>query len=161
MYIRYIKIMFAFLAGFMALFYVLQNFANIDPAFQSILYVLSGADHQVYPNSFFMKFNQPFIVWSALMVIFALEMIAAILMLKGGWDMVKAKNSNADDFNSSKKWAVIGSGVGVFVWFGLFGVIGSALFQMWQTQAGAGAMNGAFQYFISCAITLIFISQKD
>jgi hypothetical protein len=32
---------------------------------------------------------------------------------------------------------------------------------MWQTAAGTGSMNGAFQYFVSCAITLLFLNQPD
>ncbi len=75
--------------------------------------------------------------------------------------MWHARNTDAATFNESKKWAQIGCGVGVFVWLGLFGVIGAALFQMWQTTAGTGSMNGAFQYFLSCAITLLFLNQAE
>jgi predicted small integral membrane protein len=75
--------------------------------------------------------------------------------------MWQARNADRATFSASKKWAQIGSGVGVFVWFGLFGVIGAALFQMWQTTVGAGSMNGAFQYFFYCAITLLFLNQPD
>ena len=49
----------------------------------------------------------------------------------------------------------------MLVWFGLFGVIGSAFFQMWQTQVGTGSMNGAFQYFMYCAVTLVFLNQPE
>ncbi|NVJ65940.1 MAG: DUF2165 family protein [Gammaproteobacteria bacterium] len=161
MHIRYLKIMFATITGFMALIYVGQNFANIDAAHQAIVYVMSGSDHSVYPNSFGPKFEQAAMGWIALIIIYSLEVLAGVLLLKGVWDMWRNRTANSASFEQSKKWAMIGSGVGVLVWFGLFGVIGAAFFQMWQTQIGTGSMNGAFQYFVSCALTLIFLNQKD
>ncbi|QDP02118.1 DUF2165 family protein [Thalassotalea sp. PS06] len=158
-HIRLLKIMFACICGFMALFYVLQNIANINAAHSTLIYVLSGQDHQIYPETLFFKSASPILAWFALVIIIALELAAAFLLLKGTWHMFKARNQ--DTFNDAKKWAQIGAGIGVFVWFGLFGVIGSAFFQMWQTAAGTNSMNGAFQFFVSCAITLFWISQKD
>ncbi|WP_169303005.1 DUF2165 family protein [Thalassotalea mangrovi] len=158
-HIRLLKIMFALICGFMALFYVLQNIANLDAAHQALIYVLSGADHQAYPNTLFFKTADPLFAWLAVGIIFTLEFATAILLLKGSWDMFVARGGNT--FNQAKKWAQIGAGLGVLVWFGLFGVIGSAFFQMWQTEIGTNSMNGAFQFFVSCAITLFWISQPD
>jgi predicted small integral membrane protein len=39
--------------------------------------------------------------------------------------------------------------------------VGSAFFQMWQTAVGTGSMDGAFQLFVSCTLTLLVISQPD
>ena len=161
MHLRYLKIMFATLTSLMALIYVTQNMFNADAAHQAIIYVMSGADHTVYPNSFGPKFSDPILGWIVVTVIFSLEYAAGLLLAKGAWDMWQARHSAPATFNDSKKWAQIGSGVGVFVWFGLFGVIGAAFFQMWQTTVGEGSMNGAFQYFVSCAITLLFLNQPD
>jgi len=54
-----------------------------------------------------------------------------------------------------------GAGVGVFVWLGLFGVGGGAFFQMRQNEIGAGSMNGAFQFFVTCALTILFLNQHE
>jgi predicted small integral membrane protein len=153
--------MFATLTSLMALVYVTQNMVNADAAHQAIIYVMSGADHTVYTNSFGPKFNNPTLGWIVVATIFSLEYAAGLLIAKGTWDMWQARNADQATFSASKKWAQIGSGVGVFVWFGLFGVIGAAFFQMWQTTVGTGSMNGAFQYFVSCAITLLFLNQPD
>ena len=161
MHIRYLKIMFATLTSLMALIYVTQNMVNADAAHQAIVYVMSGADHTVYANSFGPKFSHPVLAWIVVVVIFCLEYATGLLIAKGAWDMWHARNADPAVFTDSKKWAQIGSGVGVFVWFGLFGVIGAAFFQMWQTTVGTGSMNGAFQYFVSCAITLLFLNQPD
>ncbi|NVK21103.1 MAG: DUF2165 family protein [Kangiellaceae bacterium] len=161
MHIRYLKIMFAALTGLMALIYVGQNFMNVSAAHQAIIYVMSGADHAVYTHSFGPKFDQPMMAWVAIIIIFSLEIITGVLLFKGVWDMWKQRKADSASFEQSKKWAQIGSGMGILVWFGLFGVIGAAFFQMWQTQVGTGSMNGAFQYFASCAFTLLFLNQSD
>ena len=161
MHLRYLKIMFATLTSLMALIYVTQNMFNADAAHQAIIYVMSGADHAVYTNSFGPKLSNPTLGWIVVIIIFSLEYVTGLLIAKGAWDMWQARNADLVAFRDSKKWAQIGSGVGVFVWFGLFGVIGAAFFQMWQTTVGTGSMNGAFQYFVSCAITLLFLNQAD
>jgi len=161
MHIRYLKIMFAAITSLMALFYVTQNMVNMQAAHAAIMYVMAGADHVVYANSFGPKFTQPLLGWVVVVIIFSLEYLAGLLLAKGTWDMWRSRKLDAAAFKASKKWAQIGSGVGVLVWFGFFGVIGAAFFQMWQTEIGAGSMNGSFQYFVSCAITLLFLNQPD
>ena len=161
MHMRNIKIMFAVITSLMALIYVTQNVVNTDAAHQAIMYVMSGMDHEVYPDSFGPKFSDPVFGWIAVTMIFALEYAAGFMLAKGAWDMWRARKKDSEAFSASKKWAQIGSATGVLVWFGLFGVVGAAFFQMWQTEVGTGSMNGAFQYFVSCTLTLLVISQPD
>jgi len=161
MHIRYLKIMVAVIAGLMALFYVLQNFANIDQAHGALMYVMSGVDHTVYPATIAFKSASPEMAWAALALVFTGELLAGLLLFKGAIDMWGKRSATPDAFQSAKKWAEIGAGIGILVWFGFFGVIGAAFFQMWQTATGTASMNGAFQYFISCAFALMFIHQKD
>lgn len=153
--------MFAGLTGFMVLVYVLQNLVNIDAAHQAIIYVMSGADQTVYQNTFAFYSDNALLAWMALIVICTCELTAGGLLLKGALDMWKSRSGTGSEFSASMKLAQIGAGIGVFVWLGLFGVIGAALFQMWQTQIGDTSMNGAFQYFVTCAITLIFLCQNS
>ena len=161
MHIRYLKILFVVICALMALIYVGQNFANPGAAHQSMMYVMSGADHQAYPDSFGPKFTNPALGWIAIVIVFSLEVATGLLLARGAWDMWRARSLEAEGFRESLKWAQIGCGVGVLVWFGLFGVIGAAFFQMWQTAIGDGSMRGAFQLFMSCAVTLLFLNQPD
>ena len=156
-----LKIMFALIAAMMCLIYVLQNLANLNAVHQYIMYVMGGADHVAYKETFAFHITNPTIGWLAVIIILALEFAAGVLLLKGAYDMCKARNSDAETFKSSKKLAEIGAGVGVLVWFGFFGVVGAAFFQMWQTPMGDGSMSGAFQLFVSCAVTLLFLNQED
>lgn len=160
-HIRYLKIMFAVIAAIMCLAYAMQNLANTNAAHQAIMYVISGADHKIYTETFAFYFTSPTIGWVAVILIFGFEIMAGFLLLKGAYEMWKARNSDANTFKTSKKWAEIGAGIGVLVWFGFFGVIGAGFFQMWQTQAGVSSLAGAFQYFASCAFTLLYLNQDD
>ncbi len=161
MHIRYLKIMIALISSMMCLIYVLQNLANINAVHQYFMYVMSGADHVAYKETFAFYITSPTIGWLAAILICTLEFAAGILLLKGSYDMWQARNSDAANFNTAKKWAEIGAGVGILVWFGFFGVAGAAFFQMWQTQMGDGSMSGAFQLFVSCAVALLFLNQAD
>ncbi len=40
-------------------------------------------------------------------------------------------------------------------------VLSRALFQMWQTQIGAGSFEGAFIYAVSSGLVLLFVNNPD
>ena len=161
MHLRYIKILMAFVAAAMCLVYVFQNFANLPAAHASLLYVMSGADHAAYPNTFGFHTDNTLIAWFAVAVICSFELLAGLSLLYGSFRMWGARSLDSMEFVISRKWAEIGAGFGILVWFGFFGVIGSAFFQMWQTQIGANSMNGAFQMFASCVLTLLVLNLPD
>ena len=158
MYRRNIKILLAVLTGSLALVYVLQNFANIDAAHQSVVYVMSGNDHLAYTNTLFFKTENPMLAWIAVVAICLGELSAGLLLLYGASRMWANRNNSAEDFADSLKFAEIGAAVGVLVWLGFFGVIGAAFFQMWQTAIGDGSMRGAFQFFVTCGFTLLYLN---
>ena len=161
MHIRYLKIMFTIIAAGMALIYALQNIANINAAHGAIVYVMSGVGHEAYPETMFFKTSSAAFGWITLILILLGEFLAGLLLLKGAMDMFRSVKADSDQFNASKKFAEIGAGIGILVWFGFFGVMGAAFFQMWQTEVGTGSMNGAFQYFVSMALALFFINKSD
>jgi len=108
----------------------MQNLANIDAAHQALVYVMSGTDQAVYQNTFAFYSDNALLAWSALIVICSCELAAGGLMLKGALDMWKNRSGASSDFSASMKLAQIGASIGVFVWLGLFGVLGAALFQV-------------------------------
>ncbi|RUO74911.1 DUF2165 domain-containing protein [Pseudidiomarina sediminum] len=159
--IRSFKCAFVLLLALMALFYALQNIANIEACYAAIAYVLSMAEHTIYPSSIFPEVTMTTVVWAAVIVIIGSELAAALLLLIGFGRMWKARKSVAKVFNQSKAFALYGAGVGIVVWFGYFGVFGGALMQMWQTQAGAMSLSGAFQYFVSCALVWLIVNSPE
>lgn len=161
MTVRILKAIFSLLIGLLALFYATQNVVNLEACYQAFAYVFSQADHTVYPDSFFPPMTHPVAIWAALVIVVVTEYAAGILATRGAWDLWRARILPADDFEKAKRYALLGCGLGVVVWLGYFGVFGAAMFQMWQTEVGTGSMNGAFQYFMSCAIVWLLIAGRN
>ncbi len=161
MTIRYSKIVFVLLVSLLCLFYALQNVINLEACYQAFSYVLSAADHSVYAASAIPIIESPLIIWSMLTLVVALEFIGGLVAAKGAWDMWNAKSSPANEFHSSKKYALLGCTVGIVIWFGLFGVFGGAAFQMWQTEIGGNSMDDAFQFFVACALVFVIVNSKE
>jgi len=161
MAVRALKIILVALVGVMALFYALQNVVNLDAAHQVVAAVLSMQGHEYYPDAFGPPVTHPGLVWVALIVILAGEFAAGLVSLKGAFDLLARIGAPAEDFNAAKAWAVVGLGIGLLVWFGLFSVVGETYFQMWQTELGAQSLSGAFRYLAAIGIILIFVNQPD
>ena len=161
MAIRYLKIVLVAFVGLMALLYGLQNIVNIQAAFQVVATVLSMSDHAYYSSSIGPSIESPGLVWLALALIIGAELAAGMLATKGAWDLWSSRAAQAPVYNQAKKFALLGCGLGAIVWFGFFGVLGGAYFQMWQTELGTMSMDGAFQYFVSCILILIFVNMPD
>ncbi|WP_394726959.1 DUF2165 family protein [Altererythrobacter sp. GH1-8] len=159
--IRLLKSALVLFIGLHALFYALQNIANIDAALGALAYVVSGADHEVYPATLFFKSNNPAFAWAALTLVLIGEFSVAFFGIKGGWDLFKARDASAEEFHAAKRSGVIAAGLALLVWFGFFMSFGAAFFQMWQTQVGTGSMEGAFMYAMASAITMLFVCLTD
>lgn len=159
--IRQLKVILVAFISLLCLAYAGQNIANLDAAYGLFAYVMSNADHAVYASSFMPAITSPVLLWSALVLVVGLEFLAGILAAKGAFSMWSARNASAAEFNDSKKHALLACGLGIVIWFGLFGVLGGAFFQMWQTAGGGASLAGAFQYFISCAAVFIIVNMTD
>jgi len=159
--VRLLKSALVLFIGLHALFYALQNIANIDAAHGALAYVLSGADHAAYPATMFFKTGNPLLAWAALAVVMAGELAVAFFGIKGGWDLFATRSGTAEEFHAAKRSGVIAAGLALLVWFGFFMSFGAAFFQMWQTPLGTGSMEGAFMYAMASAITMLFVSATD
>lgn len=155
---RIIKILLALNMALLCLVYVGQNFTNLDSTFGALAYVLGNTDHQVYPTSFGPTLTSPGLIWVAVVVVLVFESASGLVLLKGAWDLSKARDSVPADFQAAKKWVYIGAGLGMLTWFGLFHVLGGALFQMWQTTVGDGSLSGAFWIGGILALSALFIA---
>lgn len=161
MAIRHLKIVFVGFISLLCLIYAAQNVANLDACYQAFAYVLGAADHQIYPDSIFPAVQSPAVIWLVLVVVVGLEFIAGLLAAKGAWDLWGARKAPAADFNGAKTYALLGCGVGIVVWLGLFAVFGGALSQMWQTEIGGASMDDAFQFFVACAFIFLIVNAAD
>lgn len=161
MTIRYLKMIFVFFESLLCLFYASNNIVNIQSAYRAVAYSTTRQGQQIYVHSFGPGFGQPWLVWLTLIGIIVLEYAAGLLSAKGLWDLWHKRKATAEAFNASKTFALWGAGTAIVNWFGLFSVVGGAYFQIWQTQAGWTALQGAFYYSILSAMVLLFVNMKD
>lgn len=155
--LRVLKAVLVLLIGLHALIYALQNVANLSEAHAALGYVLSGADHQVYPHTLFFHVASPAAHWAALSMVIVGEFAIGYFGIKGAWDMFAARNGTAEKFHLAKSGGVWAAGIALLIWFGFFMTFGAAFFQMWQTDVGAGSMEGALMYSIASVITMLFV----
>ena len=157
--LRIIKILLSLMLALLALFYATQNVANLEQAFGAVAYVIGNVDHAVYPDSFGPAITAEPLVWTALVIIIGMEYLTGFVLLKGTLDLWRARSGDSASFASARRWTLVGAGLGMLVWFGLFHVLGGALFQQWQTPAGDGSLRGAFWYGAMMALVALYIAQ--
>ncbi len=158
---RYLKVGVTLSVALLALFYFAHNLANWSAAHGAIGYVLSQQDHVVYPNNLAPAIANPLFVSIVLAIVCAGEAAAGILALVGAFRLWTARKLDRAAFAAAKRFAILGSGAAVLVWFLLFAVVGGALYQMWQTEVGAGSLEGAFQYAGLSFLSLIYLSLPE
>ncbi|MBC2778321.1 DUF2165 domain-containing protein [Parasphingopyxis marina] len=155
--IRILKSLLIMFVGLQALFYGLQNIANLEIAQAFVGGTLSLTGHESYPETMFFAITSPALHAVILWFIIACELAIGLLGIKGGWDLFAARNANPAAFQAAKRYGIASAGLALFLWFGLFMGVGGAFFQMWQTPAGIAALQGAFMYAMSSAIVLLFV----
>ena len=154
---RILKALLVLFIGLHALFYALQNIANLDAAVGAIGYVMSGADHQAYPDTLFFKTGSPAAAWAALILILAGEFAVAFFGIKGGWDLFTVRKSSVEQFHAAKSAGLWAAGLALLTWFAMFMTFGGAFFQMWQTEVGTGSLEGAYMFAMASAVVMLFV----
>lgn len=158
---RSVKILLAVFAALFCIIYAVQNIVNLQAGHGFVTYVASMADHAAYPAHIGPPVTAPLLTWIMFLVIIALELSAGLLAGKGAWDMFQARNASAGEFGAAKQYALVGCGIAIIVWFGLFGAIAGGYFQAWQTEAGGNAVREAALFAIQHGIVLLVLATKD
>ena len=157
---RYLKTTFVAALGLMALLYVIHNIMNIEEAYGAVGYVLGLEHNEVFDNNLL-----PAITGGAVKalawVIFLFEIATGVICLLGAWKLWQARSADAAGFEAAKGMAKLGAGLAVIVWFGFFGAIGGAGYQMWQSEIGAGSLADAFKFSVWGLLVLIYLSMRE
>lgn len=154
------EILVATLVAFLALhslIYAIQNLLNLEQAYGYVEAVFGQSEAPFYPRSMMPPIRQPALLWAALAFIIAAEFAAGIALAIGAIQMFLASGGSPADFVAATEWALIGCGIALLIWFGLFLTIGAALFQMWQTQLGQGAMGDAFRNGMFAGLVMLIL----
>ena len=100
-------------------------------------------------------------LWTAgYLLIIAAEGLTGLAWMAGCIQMLKCLRAGAVEFNRSKRFAVVGAGLGFLLWYGGFMVVGGEWFLMWQSPKWNGQLP-AFQVFMTMLAVLIFVNQAD
>jgi predicted small integral membrane protein len=161
MMIRLLKCTLALFVALFCIMYALQNVVNLQAAHGFVALVVGMDGHLAYPNHFGPAITSPALIWLMLWIIIIGEFTAGLLAAKGALDMWKARGADAATFNTSKKFGILGAGVAVLVWFGLFAAVGGPYFQMWQTEAGLNAVRDASHFVMLHGVIAIYLSMRD
>ncbi len=158
---RYLKIGLTLAVGLLAGLWFLNNLLNWEMAHGAVAYTLSQADQAGYPNHLVPPITSPVVATLVLASIVLGEGAAGALALTGAFRMWAALNRDERAFRAAKRFAVLGAGLGVLVWFLLFQVIGGTLILMGQSEGPRGALEGAFRFAAYCFMTLIYLSLEE
>lgn len=158
---RYIKIALAAFASLFCLFYAIQNIANLGAAEWFVGTMTAMEGHESYPNTFAFAVNSPILVKAMLWIIILLELAAGLLAGKGAIDLFAKRNGSSAEFNDAKTFALVGTGLAVVIWFGIFGAFGGAFFQMWQVDAGLNALRDASFFALQHGVVWLIIRADD
>jgi len=152
------------LIGALGLFvtvFALNNIANFSTAISHVGYVLSQADHTVYPVSLFPALNADLIVTATLCLIIAAELATGVVLLKGGLDLFRARAQAVQAFEDAKSAALLGCLMAIGVWFGLFMVLGGTFYQMWQTPLGRGSFDDSYTMVMVAGMMFLIVRSPD
>ena len=127
---RFSKIVAAGFIGAIGLLFFLDNLFNLNSAYSVVSFVVSGAE-QPYYKILGPVVTSNWLTWLALSTIMLGELGVGILGFLGAYRMIKMRSRPADDFNSSKSFAVLAGVLGMFVWYGFFIIIVEGYFHMW------------------------------
>ncbi len=159
--LRYVKIALIGVVSLQALLFAADNIVNIDACFGAVAYALSMADHAAYPASIGPSIESSVLIWVAVVVIVGMEITTGVVAGIGAWQLLGARSAPAAQFDAAKSTGILGCGLAMLVWFGLFLCIAGAYFQMWQTTAGALSLEGAMQYAGSSALIALFVAMPE
>lgn len=159
--IRLLKVLLMVSVAFLCVMYAIQNIVNLQAAYGFVALMVGMEGHDAYAAHFGPAVSSPIVIWLMLWIIIALEFLAGGLAAKGALDLWQARNADATTFNGSKTYAILGCGVAVLLWFGIFSAIGGAYFQMWQTPAGDTALHGSFWYSMQNGLILLIVNAND
>lgn len=154
---RNLKALFAALLGLMALIYSIQDVINLQASYGTFDLILGESANKAFVLSLFPPLGPP-LTRIAAWITFAFEFVTGVVLLFGGWQLWLARGADARDYARATAPARLGAGLAVLTWFGLFGVLGGAAYQMWQNDVGSGALNDAFKFSVWGFLLLIWLS---
>jgi predicted small integral membrane protein len=156
---RITKILLVWMVALFALLVVFNNLTDYNSNYQFVSHVLSMDTTFPGNQGMWRAITTPAFHHAAYALIILSETVVAVLCLRGGFLLFKARG-DAARFNRAKGGAVLGLAAGVVLWFTGFITIGGEWFLMWQSHIWNG-QDSAFRFVVILGVVLIFVNQED
>lgn len=159
--IRWSKIILVAAIAFYCLLTVVSNITDYNARFPAVERTLTMKE--VFPNTTttYKAITTPQLHHAVYIFIITLEGLTCLICGVGAWQLVRVRHEKGMIFNRHKKWAIAGLTLGFLTWQSLFMSIGGEWFGMWMSPMLNGALNAAFQIFVTILLVLIYVAAKD
>ena len=157
------RIVKAAMAGSVAVFALLVTFNNITDYgsnYKFVQHILSM--DTTFPGNALMyrAITNPALWTAGYLLIILAEGLTACAWMIGCVQMLKHLRASPADLNRSKRFVVVGAGLGFLIWHSAFMDVAGEWFVMWQSAKWNGQLV-AFQVYMTLLGVLIFVNQAD
>src|SRR5438876_1094219 len=131
---RLIKIFFSCSVGLYIALVCFNNMVGYNSNFQFISMVAKMSDTFSPAKNGWRSINNVPLHHVMFLLIISCELLVAILLLSGVFQMIKKFRADAIEFKRAKRYTAVGLSLGVLLWFTVFIAIGGEWFLMWQSK---------------------------
>ncbi len=158
--LRWIKILLVATAALYFTLIALNNLLDYNTNFQFVKHVLL-MDTTFPDNPLQWRAFESSTIWHVFYwIIIIWEIITAVFLWTGTAVMIKNRKARDSVFNKSKKYSILGMGIGLLLWFFAFVTIGGEWFTMWQSSTWNG-LDAAFRMFGIMGIVFVVLILND
>ncbi|MSP75258.1 MAG: DUF2165 domain-containing protein [Rhodospirillaceae bacterium] len=157
---RLVKTVMVASAALFALLVTFNNLVDYNSNYQFVRHVLSM--DATFPGNALMgrAITAPAVWTVGYWAIIATEAAVGLALAFATVQLAVNLRSSAAGFNATKKYAIIGAGLGFLLWFTGFMVVGGEWFAMWQAKDWDG-QEAAFRFYMTLLAVVIFLNQPD
>ena len=140
---------------------LLNNLMNWSATLDAVRATTSMATFDAGPGSWQATSN-PIIVWLGALFIAGAKLVSAALCGVGALGMWRARTAQDQGYVASRRTALIGCGVALFMLFMGFIVIAEVWFGLWQSESlREPVLESAMRYAASIALIALFVASPE
>ena len=157
---RLVKVVMVASLALLGLLASFNNLIDYGSNYEFVRHVLSM--DTTFPGNALMwrATTQPTLWTIAYWLIILTEAAVGVLLAFAALRLATTLQSSARMFNTAKRYAMLGVGLGFLLWFTGFLVIGGEWFAMWQSKTW-NSQEAAFRLYITLLAVIIFVNQPD
>ncbi|MEM1438361.1 MAG: DUF2165 family protein [Pseudomonadota bacterium] len=140
---------------------LLNNVLNWSATLDAVRATTSMATFDAGPGSWQATSN-PIVIWLGALFIAGGKLVSAVLCAAGAVGMWRARAAQDARYAASRRTALVGCGVALFMLFLGFIVIAEVWFGLWQSESlREPVLESAMRYAASIALIALFVAVPD